>query len=143
MEAKAVFISLPSSSPTFWVGQLHSEALTLGLRPYIYRGISTCPDPQISNVECEARSDLYAVDRVFVLMTPRHDNELDGEWIIKYLSKLLERGIVCDVGIVATEVKCAVHHPRIPREARFKQFGAFEQWIAHLRTELNSIASAG
>lgn len=128
-----------------WAGKLHKRAISLGLCPYVYHGIPITPHPQINNVEFEARAEMDSAKHVFAAMNVKDNGEVDGVWIIKYIPRLLERGIDFDLGFVEAVggnvvSSRATYFPLLPLAVKFERYTTARKWLTHLRREMNKQA---
>ncbi len=143
--AARIFISLPTLFATKCVGVILEKAGKLGLDARVYHGIPKSPPPQINNAEYEARAEMYSAIYVFAAFAIKDDEEIDGDWIIKYLPKLRARDIYVDLGLVGVGADNLISVRNIPNAlshigASIKYFSTPEEWLAYLFDKLHSFS---
>ena len=144
-EATRIFISLPALFAAKCVGVILGKAEELGLDARVFRGVPKSPLPQINNAEYEARAEMYSAIHVFAVFAIKEDEEIDGDWIAKYLPKLKERDIGIDLGLVGVRAGNLISSQNIPDAlshigASIKHFSTPEEWLAYLFDRLNSFS---
>ena len=132
-----ILVSLPSSFSTKWVWLILNRTQNLKLDGRVYHGISKSPFPQINNMEYEARNEIYSGKAVFASITKKENGEIDGDWIIKYLPQLVNRGIEINLGLVGIDVADLANVHKMSTSADINIFPTPEKWLDYLFEELN------
>ncbi len=138
-EDARIFVSLPASFPSQWVGLIHRRALDLGLSAFVYHGIPQSPFQQINNAEYEARADMYLAKLVFAALVFTGAAEFDGIWIGKYVPKIKAYGIKVHLALVGGDVTDFDNNRNamnIPFDATVSHFPTAEEWLAFFTAEI-------